>query len=155
MEQSELKNPEWEAKQTTIQKLSEFWPIKCENGIYEFNYVELGSDGYRYHKQFRGYDLTKYIETKDGKDWTTDKVKPRTWLSNLVGMNLAITHKELQYQTEHNIDYHRRVWVGIMQRLIIENLQMETPISITEEKGVDFVTFRGRVYAHKNGTLNL
>lgn len=155
MKPDELKFPEWEAKQTVLQKLSEFMPIKCENNIWEFKYVEQGSDGNKYIKTYRSLDMAnKFIPAEDGKDWTTENIKACTMLSVQIALNMRVSRKEL-LSSQEEMGYPRRVWLGIMQRLIIDNYQMETPISITEETDVDFVTIKGRVYAHKNGTLNL
>lgn len=146
---------------TLLQKLGEYYPVREKDGVSEFYYHKVVS-GITEQRLYRSFDMgNSYIETKYGKDWTEERIKPKSEFSLKVGVSHMRGIREYKYlemtQPEHfseecNKEF-RRIWIGIIQTLIIENLQMETPIHIEQVKDGEKDTIRtiGWVYAHKNG----
>lgn len=139
---------------TLLQKLGEYYPVREKDGICEFYYREEVS-GKIETRLYRSFDLgNSYLETKDGKDWTDKRIKPKSEFSLKVGLSQMRCIREYEYLKEPlSEDWFRRIWIEIVQTLIVENLQMETPVHIEQvidrEKGI--IKTIGWVFAHKNG----
>lgn len=146
---------------TLLQKLGEYYPVREKDGICEFYYRKEVS-GKIETRLYRSFDLgNSYLETKDGKDWTDKRIRPKSEFSLKVGLSQMRCIREYGYQTGakpklfsavSNKEF-RRIWIGIIQTLIVMNLQMETPIHIEQVIDREKKTIRtiGWVYAHKNG----
>ena len=136
---------------TVFEKLFRYYPHKKDGFMYEFHYIEESEDGKRICKTLCKPELgVLFKEPKEGGDWTELPIKPTTFKSeSLKKIGMAYESRDIVHPGIQ-MDDKRRVWIGILLKMIAEDmLYMDTPIHIEQKIVNNTITTSGWVWVEK------
>ena len=116
---------------TIGEKLLELFPaIKCNDGVYEFTYLEE-RDGMRYAKKYKGRLDNEYIKAFDGGEYVVGRCDNANFGIRKV-FDLYHYHHHVRSYGEAFIDEQKRsILVAMVMGIASKQCKMLSPIYIT------------------------